>query len=156
MTEPNNRARPARRCGGIGLAVGLAIAFSLARWNPVPVETNVAASKIRILRAEFGDIIERLSEPEGFFDSDNFITNETSYLHVIGQLKSEIDFGGVYFGVGPDQNFSYIAQQQPSLAIITDVRRQNMLLHLLFKVLMEEASDRYGFLCRLFSKPRRA
>ena len=156
MTEPNNRARPARKYGGIALAVGLAIAFSLARWDPVPVETNVAASKIRILRAEFGDIIERLSEPEGFFDSDNFITNETSYLHVIGQLKSEIDSGGVYFGVGPDQNFSYIAHQQPSLAIITDVRRQNMLLHLLFKVLMEEASDRYDFLCRLFSKPRRA
>ncbi len=158
MTDPKKRDRHSRRYRSAGLAVGLAVAFTLARWAAAPteVERSVPATQIRITPTEFGDIIDRLSEPEGYFDTDNFITNETSYLHVIGKLNREVDPGGVYFGVGPDQNFSYIAHQQPTLAIITDIRRQNMLLHLLFKVLMEEASDRYDFLCRLFSRPRRA
>ncbi len=158
MTDPKKPERHSRRYGGAGLAVGLAVAFALARWAAAPagVERSVPATQVRITQSEFGDIIDRLSEPEGYFDTDNFITNETSYLHVIGKLNREVDPGGVYFGVGPDQNFSYIAHQQPTLAIITDIRRQNMLLHLLFKVLMEEASDRYDFLCRLFSRPRRA
>jgi hypothetical protein len=38
---------------------------------------------------------------------------------------------GVYVGVGPDQNFSDIAHLRPSLAIVIDIRRENLLLHLL-------------------------
>ena len=158
MTDPNNRGRLFRRYYGTGLAIGLGVVFALVRWSPESdsVERRVAPAQVRISQAEFGDIIDRLSEPEGYFDTDNFITNETSYQHVIGKLTQDVDRGGVYFGVGPDQNFTYIAHQQPSLAIITDIRRQNMLLHLLFKVLMEESVDRYDFLSLLFSRPRQA
>jgi len=108
--------------------------------------------EIRISRAEFVSLIDELSEREGYFDTDNFITNETSYLHVVGRLKEQVPPGGVYLGVGPDQNFSYIVHTEPSLAVIVDIRRQNMLQHLLFKVLIEEADGRLDYLCTLLAR----
>ena len=66
--------------------------------------------------AAFAALIERLSEPGGYFDTDNLISNETSYLHVIGTLRELGVSGGAYIGVGPDQNFSYIAAIRPSIA----------------------------------------
>ena len=98
-------------------------------------------------------MIYALSEPGGYFDSDNLISNETSYLQVSETLSAEVPKGGVYLGVGPDQNFTYIAQLRPRWAFILDVRRQNMLEHLLFNALFAEANDPYQYLCRLFSRP---
>ena len=146
-----------RRLVFVGWAVAAALAVNLILWSPRPSEPSANAASLEISRADFGAIIEALSEPEGYFDTDNFISNETSYLHVIDTLRNQVEPGGVYFGVGPDQNFSYIVHVQPALAIIADIRRQNMLQHLLFKVLIEEAEDRHDFLCLLFSKqcPRR-
>ena len=60
--------------------------------------------------------------------------------------------GGIYLGVGPDQNFSYIAHIRPSLAIITDIRRQNMLQHLWFKALFSMARNRAEYLALLTSR----
>jgi hypothetical protein len=57
--------------------------------------------------------------------------------------------GGVYLGVGPDQNFSYIAHARPSLAILVDIRRDNLLLHLLFKAIFAEARSRVEYLALL-------
>ena len=37
---------------------------------------------------QFAALSARLSEPGGYFDSDNLISNETSYLHVLGKLRS--------------------------------------------------------------------
>jgi hypothetical protein len=45
---------------------------------------------------------------------------------------------------------------QPRIAFIVDIRRQNMLQHLLYKALMEQSADRAEFLSRLFSRPRPA
>ena len=156
--RPQNRPQK-RRFVFTGLAVATTVAVvattvavSLTLWTPRPSQLAVSAGDIEISRDDFGAIIEALSEPEGYFDTDNFISNETSYLHVIGKLRKDVEPGGVYFGVGPDQNFSYIVHSQPSLAIIADIRRQNMLQHLLFKVLIEKAKGRYDFLCLLFSK----
>jgi hypothetical protein len=81
---------------------------------------------------EFARLIERLSEPGGYFDTDNLISNEASYLHVLGRLKKMQVSGGAYIGVGPDQNFSYIAQIRPRVAYIVDIRRDNLLQHCLF------------------------
>lgn len=105
-----------------------------------------------ISNADFAALIDSMSEPEGYFDTDNFITNETSYLQVVHTLDENVLSGGVYLGVGPDQNFSYIVHTRPSLAIITDIRRQNMLEHLLLKVLIEEAQDRVDYLCLLLGR----
>jgi hypothetical protein len=64
--------------------------------------------------------------------------------------------GGVYIGVGPEQNFSYIAQVRPAMAFIVDVRIENRSLHLLYKALFEISADRADFLSRLFSRERPA
>ena len=62
--------------------------------------------------------------------------------------------GGLYLGVGPEQNFTYIAALRPRMAFIVDIRRGNLLEHLLYKALMELSADRAEFLSRLFA-PRR-
>src|SRR5262249_43719908 len=62
--------------------------------------------------------------------------------------------GGIYLGVGPDQNFTYIVALQPKMAIIFDIRRQNAMQHLMYKALLETSSDRAEFLSRLFSRKR--
>jgi hypothetical protein len=64
------------------------------------------------------------------------------------------DAGGVYIGVGPEQNFSYIARLRPAIAFIVDIREENRDLHLLYKALFELSSDRADFVSRLFSRER--
>lgn len=100
----------------------------------------------------FAARIAELSEPEGTFDTDNLISNERSYLHVIPALRAAGVNGGAYIGVGPDQNFSYIAEIRPSIAFIVDVRRDNLLLQLLFKGLFAEAATRVEYLALLFGR----
>jgi hypothetical protein len=101
----------------------------------------------------FAALSARLSEPGGYFDSDNLISNETSYLHVIGKLRELGVSGGVYMAVGPDQSFSYIAKIRPKMAILIDIRRDNLLQHLLFKSLFARSRNRIEYLCTYFGKP---
>jgi hypothetical protein len=101
----------------------------------------------------FAGAVAELSEPGGYFDTDNLISNEASYLHVVGALQDPALHGGAYVGVGPDQNFSYIAHLRPSRAFIVDIRRDNMLLHLLFKSLFALSADRRDYLHLLFGRP---
>src|SRR5688572_33360977 len=117
------RARPARALGVILLAAVLAAAAAVAqRGEPA---------------SPFAAQIASLSEAPGYFDTDNLISNERSYLQVIPDLRAPAIRGHAYIGVGPDQNFSYIAAMRPSIAFILDIRRDNMLLHLLFKALFQ-------------------
>ena len=113
-----------------------------------------SAASLPVTSQQFERYVREWSEPEGAFDSDNFISNETSYLHVIGDLHDRVRPGGVYLGVGPDQNLSYIAHTRPDLAIIVDIRRQNMLEHLLFKTLFDQAANRAEYLALLFSREK--
>lgn len=103
--------------------------------------------------ASFAATIARLSEPGGYFDTDNLISNETSYLHVLGALRRRGVSGGAYVGVGPDQNYSYIAAIRPRVAYILDVRRDNMLQHLMFRALFERSRNRMEYLTRLLARP---
>jgi hypothetical protein len=97
--------------------------------------------------------VERLSEAGGSFDTDNLISNESSYLEVVPAIVARGTTGGAYIGVGPDQNFSYIVRVRPAVAFIIDVRRDNMLLHLLFKALFAEAHTRVEYLSLLTGRP---
>jgi hypothetical protein len=99
-------------------------------------------------------MVTDFSEAGGYFRSDNFLSNEAGYQEVIPTLRKSIRSGGVYLGVGPEQNFTYIVGIEPKIAFIVDIRRQNMLEHLLYKALMELSGDRADFLSRLFSRPR--
>ena len=101
----------------------------------------------------FASRVERLSEEGGDFDTDNLISNERSYLDVVPALKAAGVSGGAYIGVGPDQNFSYIAQIRPAIAFIVDIRRDNLLLHLLFKALFTSAQNRMEYISLLTGRP---
>ncbi|MBL0937908.1 MAG: hypothetical protein IBJ03_03375 [Gemmatimonadaceae bacterium] len=102
---------------------------------------------------EFAALAARFSDAGGYFDTDNLISNEPSLLHPLTTLDSLKLRGGVYLGVGPDQNFNYIAQTVPRVAFIADIRRDNMLLLLLFKALFHAAADRQEFLALWLGKP---
>jgi hypothetical protein len=126
------------------LAAALAVAATV--WL-------VPAGRPAAQGASFAQQIAALSEPGGYFDTDNLITNESSYLQVLPELRRRAISGGVYIGVGPDQNFTYIAEVRPSLAFIVDIRRDNLLLHLLFKSLFQLSHTRIEYLAMLFGRP---
>lgn len=102
--------------------------------------------------ATFASQVAALSEPGGYFDTDNLISNERSYLDVLPELKKRGVRGGAYIGVGPDQNFSYIAAIRPDIAFIVDIRRDNLLLHLLFKSLFSLSRTRIEYLSLLVGR----
>ena len=102
--------------------------------------------------ADFWKLIETLSEPAGKFDlSENLVSNEPLFVENVRHLRR---MGGAYIGVGPEQNFSYIARVRPEMAFVVDIRRENLNLHLLYKALFELANDRVEFVSLLFSRPR--
>jgi hypothetical protein len=116
---------------------------------------TAAAEKLpaRLSNEAFWHLVTNLSEAGGTFPSDNFISNERLYQNVLDDLKARVEPGGVYIGVGPEQNFTYIAALKPRMAFIVDIRRQNLVTHLMYKALFELSADRREFLSRLFSRP---
>lgn len=122
--------------------------------QPAPaIQKDASGAKKPVSPAEFSRMVRYFSEEEGSFFSDNFVSNETSYLHVVGKLKQLGVAGGAYIGVGPEQNFTYIAKIRPQIAFIIDIRRQAMIQHLMYKAIFQLAPDRLHFLSLLFSKP---
>ena len=110
----------------------------------------------RLSDEEFWRLVGDLSEAGGYFRSDNFVSNETTFQYVVPELQKSHASGGVYLGVGPDQNFTYIVALKPRMAFITDIRRQNMLEHLMYKAVIELSPTRADFLALLFSRPKPA
>jgi hypothetical protein len=99
---------------------------------------------------EFWALSTGLSEPAGAFHlADNLVSNERHIGRSLGNLPST---GGVYIGVGPEQNFSYIARLEPAMAFIIDIRRENRNLHLMYKALFAMSAGRADFVSRLFSR----
>ena len=125
--------------------VALFSSLSLLAIEPLPAELS---------DEQFRRIISESSERDGHFDSDNLVSNETGFQSVIPKLLQVTRPGGVYVGVGPEQNFTYIAALQPRMAFVVDIRRQNTLLLLMYKALFEVSSDRADFLRRLLSRQR--
>src|SRR5215510_7245097 len=101
--------------------------------------------------ATFWRLVSEFSEEGGFFRFE-YMSNEQQFQYVIPRLKEKRSSGGVYLGVGPEQNFTYIAAVQPKMAFIFDIRRHNMIEHLIYKAIFEMSSDRAYFLSRLFSR----
>jgi hypothetical protein len=110
----------------------------------------------RLSDQAFWKLITDVSEPDGTFRSDNLVSNEIRFQWVLPELMRTVRPGGVYLGVGPEQNFTYIAALRPKLAFILDVRRGNVDLHLMYKALFELAADRADFVSRLLSRKRPA
>ena len=134
-------------------AVLLTATLFFIAGDPVEVRDTIPT---RLDDTQFWQMITEFSEAGGYFRSDNFLSNESGYQQVIPSLRKSIQRGGVYLGVGPEQNFTYVVGFEPKIAFVVDIRRQNMLQHLLYKALMEMSVDRAEFLSRLFSRPRPA
>jgi hypothetical protein len=133
----------------------LVLAASFAGLSVAPDQQKGAAPlPARLTDQEFWRLSTELSEPNGFFRSENLVSNEHTFQYVVPALKRAVRPGGVYLGVAPDQNFTYINATRPRMAFIVDIRRGNLLEHLMYKALFELSADRAEFLSRLFSKPR--
>jgi hypothetical protein len=129
--------------------------FGVAQGAP-SVSQGTRSLPSRLNDATFWKMFQELSEDGGSFPSNNFVSNETEFQTVIPRLTAKVKPGGVYVGVGPDQNFTYIAALRPAIAFIVDIRRQNAMHHLLYKALMEMSPTRVDYLSRLFARPRPA
>ena len=91
---------------------------------------------------DFWKLSQELSETNGYFRSDNLLSNEIWLQHVIPELVAKTGKPGrVYLGVGPEQNFTYIAAVKPAMAFIVDVRRGNLQMHLMYKALFEMSNS---------------
>jgi hypothetical protein len=139
------------------LVLGALLVIVPAAWSARRAATGAAAAvqapAAAIAETTFARLIARRSESGGYFDSDNLMSNEASYLHVLGRMRAIGVTGGAYLGVGPDQNFSYIAQVRPRIAFIIDIRRDNLLQQLLFKSAFTRARNRVEYLAILFGRP---
>src|SRR6186713_999890 len=110
----------------------------------------------RLTDQEFWRLSQDSSEPDGNFRSDNLVSNEIWLQYVIPDLLARSRQGSVYLGVGPEQNFTYIAALKPKMVFITDVRRGNLHMHLMYKALFELTNNRAEFIEMLFNKKKPA
>ena len=130
------------------LLLGLAIHVTGRRADTLPAA---------LTDREFWSLVGQLSEPNGVFVSrsgspDNLLSNEMQVSTAAAALAKEVPPGGVYLGVGPEQNFTYIAAMKPRIAFITDIRRGNLDLHLVYKAIFEMSATRADFVARLFGR----
>jgi hypothetical protein len=151
-------SRPIRAAA---IAVLLVCGAYRATWpatvaaSAAPYQTAVPPLADRLSDTEFWDLVSEISEPGGFFRiPDNFTSNELEVGRVFTMLRDKGVTGGVYLGVGPEQNLTYIAAIRPAMAFVIDIRRQAVMQHLMFKAVFELARDRADFIALLFSKPR--
>jgi hypothetical protein len=130
----------------LSFTLGWAFCFGLVTAHAQQLPTTLQDQ-------EFWRLITDLSEAGGTFPQQ-FMSNEDSAQFVIPSLKETTKRGGVYVGVGSEQNFTYIAAIQPRLAFIVDIRRDNVFEHLMYKALFELADNRADFISRLFARKR--
>jgi hypothetical protein len=153
LTSSRWRVFTAGRRPSFALVLAFAIVWALA-VSPAGVAAQLTRSMPDSLSdREFWQFFTTMSEPGGSFVSENFVSNEQTYQDVIPTLQRSLKPGGVYLGVGPEQNFTYIANLEPRMAVIFDIRRQNAMAHLMYKALFELSPTRADFVSRLFSRP---
>ena len=142
-----------------GVQLSVALCLALLAFPTLPGARNEVDLPDRLTDAEFWALSEDSSEPGGYFrsaDITNLTSNEMRFLDVIPDLVRRAKPGAVYLGVGPEQNYTYIAAVKPKMAIIFDIRRGNLDLQLMYKAIFELSKDRADFVSMLFAKPRPA
>jgi hypothetical protein len=148
------------RAARLGLAIAIAAAMGVPPSSAASSGWQAqkgAALPARLSDAEFWKLVGDISEPGGYFRiTDNYTSNEREVGQVFTLLRDTGVRGGVYLGVGPEQNYTYIAAIRPAMAFIVDIRRQAVMQHLMFKAVFELSKDRADFVSLLFSRPRPA
>ncbi len=127
----------------IAMSAVLAACVMAVSFGP-PARAGSGALPETLSTGAFWSLTAELSEPNGYFQSDNLVSNEIQFQRVIPDLTKVARPGRVYLGVGPEQNFTYIAALKPAMVFIVDVRRGNLQLHLMYKALFELSADRRG------------
>ena len=133
----------------------LAAALATSVWSTPASAVRADTLPDTLTPQEFWRLSQEMSEPSGFFRSDNLLSNEVVFARVLPEL-APVKPGGVYLGVGPEQNFTYMAATRPRIAFILDIRRGNLHTLLMYKALFDLAADRADFVSRLFTKARPA
>jgi len=154
------KGRATVRISGFVLAMvvgGAGLLWPQAAVVDAKAQAAAAAASLpaKLSDADFWKLTAAISEPGGYFQIvDNFTSNEGEIATLMSTITSRGLSGGVYIGVGPEQNFSYIAALKPAMAFVIDIRRQAVVQHLMFKAMMEMSKDRADFLSLLFARPR--
>ena len=136
----------------------LSVLIALVSSRPVGQLTPLSAAELptRLTGAEFWKLSTDMSEPDGSFRSETMISNEMVLASLLPEVAAHARQGGVYMGVGPEQNFSYLAVLHPRMAFITDIRRGNLHVLLMYRALFELSADRAELISRLFTRARPA
>ncbi len=131
------------------LTAALLVSFAI-------VSRSAESLPAQIGDADYWKMISEFSEPNGYFQYEIITSNELTYQSALPELLKMPRPGGAYLGVGPEQNFTYIAALQPKIAFVIDIRREMMLEHLMYKAVFEMSPDRADFMSNLFSRKRPA
>jgi hypothetical protein len=146
-----------RTLSTLALAAALVLAIPMPSAAQAIAPAQARSLPSRLSDSSFWQLVTDISEPGGYFRiTDNFTSNEMEVGELMTLLRTSGVSGGVYLGVGPEQNLSYIAAIRPKMAFVVDIRRQAVMQHLMFKAMFELAKDRADFLTLLFAKPRPA
>jgi hypothetical protein len=140
------------------LAIGLLASLLLILVPQRPVVQAADTLPSTVTDAAFWKMISDFSEKGGTFAFEMYMSNEITFQNIIPDLVKQAPQGGVYLGVAPEQNFTYITVLRPRMAFILDIRRDNMVEMLMYKALFELSPNRGEFISRLFSRklPARA
>jgi len=128
--------------------LAVVVAFGIS----VSVASSADTLPAQLTDAEYWKMITDFSEPDGAFHLEIVTSNETSYQSILPDVMRIAKPGGAYFGVGPEQNFTYVAALQPKIAFIFDIRRDMMLEHLMYKSVFEMSANRVEFVSNLFAR----
>ena len=137
-----------------GLAGGAAVLAFVSVLAAPPQGARTVGLPARLENDAYWKLSREFSEADGWFRSDNLLSNEIWFQYIVPELTSFLKPGGVYLGVGPEQNFTYIAALKPRMVFIFDIRRGNMHTQLMYKALFELAPTRAEFVALLFSRER--
>jgi len=143
-----------RRVASLIALLGIAAAY------PPRTATRAADLPERLTDQAFWKLSADASEPGGYFrsqDITNLTSNELWFQYVVPDLIQRTNPGrpgAVYLGVGPEQNFTYMAAVRPKMAVIFDIRRGNLDIQLMYKALFELSRDRADFVSLLFARAR--
>jgi hypothetical protein len=152
-----HRLKPAVRTSLLLAAVAVTLLWPPASHVAARAPQTAPAATLpsKLSTSDFWKLSSDISEPGGYFRIvDNYTSNENQIGRIFTLLRQQGKSGGVYIGVGPEQNLTYIAAIKPAMAFIIDIRRQAVMQHLMFKAMIEMSKDRADFISILFAKPR--
>ncbi|MBK8313328.1 MAG: hypothetical protein IPL01_04490 [Acidobacteria bacterium] len=93
------------------LTLAMSLLFALTVMGQAPASVQKAPESLSA--AEFSKLINEMSEEGGYFRSDNFTSNETSYLHIVDKMRQLGASGGVIHRCRPRTEFPPTSQNTP-------------------------------------------